>query len=115
MSWSDLSSPLALSPFSALTIIVSMPFIQQLLYPVLRDFKIPYPPTNRTTAGFVLQAAAVAYAFGVQKLIYNVGLFYDKFLGCPLSEGGVSNSLSAALQIVAHVLEGLKGGPLLPC
>ena len=67
----------------------------------------------------------MTYAFGVQKLIYNMGAFYDKSSGCPLSEGGtvsnsasvgtVSNSASVVLQIPAHVLEGLKGGPLLPC
>ena len=97
-----------LQTISALTVIISMPLIQQLIYPALRNLELSYPPINRTTAGFILQAAAMAYAIGVQKLIYNVRPCYDKPWKCPVSEGGtVPNSVSVALQVPAYVRDGL--------
>ena len=100
---------------SALTVIVSMPLIQQLIYPALRNLKIPYPPINRITAGFFLQAAAMAYASGVQKLIYNAGPCYARPLKCPLSESSsIPNSVSVALQVPAYVLDGLVGALYYP-
>ena len=90
-----------------------MPLIQQLIHLAL--LKIPYSPVNRITAGFFLQAAAMAYATGAPKLIYNAGPCYDKPLKCPLSEGGaIPNSVSVALQVPAYILDGLAGALYYP-
>ena len=95
---------------SALTVIISMPVMQQLVYPVLQKLKIAYPPINRITAGFVLQAAAMAYASGVQKIIYSAAPCYESPLKCSLSENGsIPNHVSVALQVPAYVLDGLAG------
>ena len=100
---------------SALTVIISMPLIQQLIYSVLRHLKISYPPINRITVGFFLQAAAMAYASGVQKIIYSAGPCYEKPLKCPLSaDGAIPNSVSVALQVPAYVLDGLVGALYYP-
>ena len=85
-----------------------MPFIQQLIYPALRNLKVPYPPISRIIAGLVLQTAAMAYASEVLKLIYNARPCYDKPFKYPLSEGGtVPNSVSVALPVSDHVLDRL--------
>ena len=95
---------------SALTVIISMPLMQQLVYPALQKLKIPYPPISRITAGFYLQAAAMAYASGVQKMIYSVGPCYEAPLKClSSSNGAVPNRISVALQVPAYVLDGLAG------
>lgn len=95
---------------SALAVIISMPVMQQLVYPALQKLKIPYPPINRITTGFFLQAAAMAYTSGVQKIIYSAAPCYEMPLKCPLSVGGsIPNNVSVALQVPAYVLDGLAG------
>ncbi|KAG9669737.1 hypothetical protein KCU99_g6465, partial [Aureobasidium melanogenum] len=95
---------------SALTVILAMPLVQNLLYPLLRRLHIPHPPIYRITAGFFLQAGAMAYAAGVQKMIYNTGPCYDMPNKCltPHSSPG-PNHISVAIQIPAYVLDGLAG------
>jgi POT family proton-dependent oligopeptide transporter len=95
---------------SALTVIIPMPVMQQLVYPALQQLKIPYPPISRITADFYLQAAAMAYASGVQKMIYSAGSCYEAPLKCQLtSNGAIPNRVSVVLQVPACVLDGLAG------
>ena len=94
--------------FSALTVIIAMPIMQKLIYPTLERARIPYPPINRITAGFVLQAGAMAYAAGLQRMIYNAGPCYDRPLHCVDSDGGaIPNHVSVGFQVPAYVLDGL--------
>lgn len=100
---------------SALTVVIATPILQQLVYPGLQKLRIPCPPINRITAGFILQAAAMAYASGVQKLIYDAGPCFRSPLKCPASPGGaIPNHVSVGLQMPAYVLDGLAGALYYP-
>lgn len=56
---------------SQIAIIVFVPVIDRLVYPLLRKMHIPFPPINRIVVGFWVAAAAMAYAAIVQHLIYS--------------------------------------------
>lgn len=98
---------------SALTVIIAMPILQRLFYPALRRLKIPSPPISRITAGFFLEAAAMAYAAGVQKIIYNSGPCYESPLKCSAGES-LPNHVNVAIQVPAYVLDGLAGAFFYP-
>lgn len=95
---------------SALTVIIAMPLVQNILYPLLRRLHVPNPPIYRITLGFFLQAGAMAYAAGVQQMIYNTGPCYDQPNKCstPQSSPG-PNHINVAIQIPAYILDGLAG------
>lgn len=92
-----------------ISIILFIPIMEKGIYPLLRKMKIPFKPITRITFGFILAAAAMAYAAGIQKMVYNAGPCYDDPLECPASnEGSIPNKIHVALQVPAYVLIGLS-------
>ena len=95
-----------------ITIIIFIPIMDRLLYPALRKAGIPFRPITRITFGFFFGAAAMAYAAGVQKLIYKAGPCYDAPLVCDaanLPDGTVlPNNVHVAVQTPAYALIGLS-------
>ncbi|KAJ7234447.1 POT family-domain-containing protein [Mycena rebaudengoi] len=91
-----------------LSVIVLLPLAQQILYPALRKAKITFSPINRMALGFLLEVFAMAYASGVQHLVYSAGPCYNAPLKCPESRNGtIPNNVSVFLQTPIYVLEGL--------
>ncbi|KAF8244417.1 oligopeptide transporter [Wilcoxina mikolae CBS 423.85] len=85
--------------------IVLGPVFQKLLYPLLNKHKISFGPIGRITVAFVTMAAAMAYAAGVQRLIYNTGPCYEKPLACPASDSGrIPNSVSVWIQTPVYFI-----------
>jgi POT family proton-dependent oligopeptide transporter len=91
-----------------IAIIIFIPVMEQAVYPLLRKLRIPFRPITRITFGFLLAAAAMAYAAGIQKYIYDQGPCYNFPLTCDASDGGrIPNRAHVALQVPAYVLIGL--------
>lgn len=55
----------------------------QALYGFLARRRLPFGPIARISTAFLLCAAGMAYAAGLQKLIYATGPCYDAPLACP--------------------------------
>lgn len=60
--------------------------IQNLVYPLLARYRIPFGPIARMAMALLIMAAGMAYAAGVQQLIYNQGPCYDAPLQCPAAQ-----------------------------
>lgn len=81
------------------------PVIQTILYPTLRKIGIPFGPIARMTSAFVAMSAAMAFAAGVQKLIYTKGPCYEHPLACPDSKyGSIPNDISVWAQTPVYFL-----------
>jgi POT family proton-dependent oligopeptide transporter len=77
----------------------------QMLYTHLSKRKIQFPPVSRIVVGFIFMSASMAYAAGVQKIIYNTGPCYDAPLACPASDDGrIPNQVSVFLQIPVYFI-----------
>ena len=60
------------------------------------------------TVGFVIEAAAMAYVAGIQKLVYSRPPCYSHPRQCKASDGGkIPNDVHVLTQIPVYVLEGL--------
>lgn len=73
--------------FDPIAIIVFVPILDRLVYPLMRKMHINFPPINRITLGFWVASLAMAYAAIVQHLIYAAGPCYEAPL-CTASEVG---------------------------
>lgn len=95
-----------------ITILVFIPIMDRLVYPFLRKCGIPFKPITRIFFGFMFGAAAMAYAAGVQKLIYSAGPCYDAPGNCDAGvqpDGTVlPNNVHVAVQTPAYLLIGLS-------
>lgn len=95
-----------------ITIIIFIPICDYFLYPGLTKLGIKMYPITRIFWGFMLGAGAMAYAAGVQKLIYKAGPCYEKVAACPaalLPDGSYSpNNVHVAIQAPAYLLIGLS-------
>ncbi|KAK3358787.1 peptide transporter PTR2-A [Lasiosphaeria hispida] len=81
------------------------PLMQNMLYPSLRRIGIAFGPIARMTWAFVAMSTAMAYAAGVQKLIYSRGPCYDHPLACPDAAGGsVPNEINVWVQTPLYFL-----------
>ena len=79
--------------------IVLGPPMQKLLYPFLAKRKIPFGPITRVMTAFIVISASMAYAAGVQKLIYSRGPCYNIPLACPASDNGrIPNEVNVFVQ-----------------
>jgi POT family proton-dependent oligopeptide transporter len=56
-----------------LGIVIMIPILDQLVYPMLRRAKIRFSPLRRMTAGFFIACAAMVWAAVVQSQIYAKG------------------------------------------
>lgn len=91
-----------------LTNIIFYPFIQHIVYPLLRRHKLPFRSAAKITLGFFLLSGVMAYAAGVQRLIYTSGPCYDAPLRCPASDGGrIPNQVSMFVQIPIYSIGGM--------
>lgn len=92
-----------------ISIIIFVPFMVKGIYPLLRKLKIPFKPITRITFGFFLAAASMAYAAGVQRMIYDTAPCFDEPLACDASDGGrLPNRVHVAIQTPAYVLMGFS-------
>ncbi|PLB55687.1 oligopeptide transporter [Aspergillus steynii IBT 23096] len=81
------------------------PIIQKLLYPGLQSQGIAFGPIARMTWSFVTMSSAMAFAAGLQKLIYTRGPCYESPLTCPDSDGGrIPNDISVWVQTPVYFL-----------
>ncbi|OTA98393.1 hypothetical protein M426DRAFT_326018 [Hypoxylon sp. CI-4A] len=86
------------------------PVIQKGLFPFLRRRKIAFGPIRRMAVALIFIAAGIAYAAGLQQLIYSKGPCFDHPLECPaavtVGEGNPArpNEVSIWLQTPLHFL-----------
>ncbi|KAK6532044.1 hypothetical protein TWF694_003207 [Orbilia ellipsospora] len=95
--------------FDPIAIIVFVPILDRIIYPMLQKARIKFPPVNRITLGFTVASFAMAYAAIVQHLIYSAGPCYKSPL-CPASEvNGVAqgNDVHIAVQAPAYIFVGI--------
>jgi len=92
------------------TILLFLPIIDRVIFPVLRRHGIILRPIKRITIGFASIGLGVAYAAIVQHLIYNAGPCYDKPLACPAAKQDgkiLPNDVHIAVQTPLYVFFGL--------
>ncbi|KAE9973412.1 hypothetical protein EG327_009099 [Venturia inaequalis] len=90
--------------FSGVACVIFGPVIQG-LYSLLAKRKIPFGPIARITAAFIVCAGAMAYAAGVQQLIYRSGPCYQYPLSCEASQGGkIPNDISVWVQLPVYFI-----------
>jgi dipeptide/tripeptide permease len=74
--------------FDPLAIIVCIPIMDRIIYPMLRRYRIPFPPINRIVLGFWVVALAMAYAAILQHYIYKAAPCFEHPL-CLTDKNGV--------------------------
>ncbi|KAJ6037414.1 hypothetical protein N7540_001693 [Penicillium herquei] len=95
----------AIQILNAISCIIIGPIIQKGLYPLLHRRNIDFGPIARITAAFFLMGASMAYAAGVQRLIYSRGPCFNMPLSCPESDGGkIPNSVSVWIQSPLYII-----------
>lgn len=81
------------------------PIIQQLLYPGLQRYGVAFGSISRMTWSFITISSLMAYAAGLQKLIYTRGPCYESPRTCPGSDGGkIPNNISVWVQTPSYFL-----------
>lgn len=96
--------------FDPISIIVFIPVLESLIYPILRRCHISFRPVTRISFGFIVAAIAMMYAAIIQHVIYISPPCYDK-PGCPASaiNGQTQgNRVHIAAQTPAYVFIGLS-------
>ena len=98
--------------FNPLTVIVFIPVCDKVVYPALRQIGIRFKPITRIFWGFMLGAAAMIYAAGVQHAIYGSPPCYNAPRRCEAglqTDGNYEpNRISVLVQIPAYLLIGLS-------
>jgi POT family proton-dependent oligopeptide transporter len=98
--------------FDAISIIVFLPIVDQIVMPTLRKLKIPFPPINRIVAGFWIGSMAMVYACVIQYYIYSAGPCYRSPKHCDAAKqpdgSVVGNNIHVAAQTGAYILIGLS-------
>lgn len=93
-----------LSAMASVASVIFAPPIQ-LLYNFLAKRRIPFQPIARIATALLICAGGMAYASGVQKLIYLAGPCYDSPLTCAASnDGRIPNEVNVWLQVPVYVL-----------
>ena len=97
-----------LPTINSVAVVIILPIMQHGVNPLLRRYHVPFPPISRMTVGFIIEAAAMAYVAGIQKLIYSRPPCYSHPRHCSASDGGkIPNDVHVLTQIPVYVLEGL--------
>lgn len=94
--------------FDPIAIIVFIPILDYIIYPLLRKCNIRFKPISRITFGFWVMALAMMYAAIVQHVIYSSPPCYDHPL-CPASKVNgklQGNNVHIAIQAPAYMLIG---------
>lgn len=85
--------------FDSIALIIFIPICDNIIYPLLRKYNIPFKPILRITLGFMFATASMIYAAVLQAKIYQRGPCYANF-----TDTCVSNDISVWIQIPAYVL-----------
>ncbi|OJJ61601.1 hypothetical protein ASPSYDRAFT_146144 [Aspergillus sydowii CBS 593.65] len=96
--------------FDPISIIVFIPVLETLVYPVLRRLRIRFRPISRISLGFIVASLAMMYAAIVQHLIYSAGPCYES-PGCDASivDGQAQgNNVHIAIQTPAYFFIGIS-------
>ncbi|KAL1957957.1 hypothetical protein VTO42DRAFT_5349 [Malbranchea cinnamomea] len=96
--------------FDPISIIVFIPIMDRLVYPLLRKLNISFRPITRISLGFIVASLAMMYAAIVQHLIYSAGPCYEH-PHCDASKvDGVAqgNNVHIAIQTPAYVFIGIS-------
>ncbi|KAF2834986.1 di/tri peptide transporter 2, partial [Patellaria atrata CBS 101060] len=101
-----------------LTVILTIPLLDRLLYPLLRSYSIPLPRPLLITLGFLLASASMLHAALLQRHIYHSPPCYTSPSSCaaaliPPSNTNPNptyrpNSVHIALQAPAYILIGFS-------
>ncbi|KAF1947027.1 oligopeptide transporter [Clathrospora elynae] len=84
--------------------IVFGPVVQNWLYPFLQRHRIPFRPITRLATGFLFMALSLAFATGIQQLVYVTGPCYCRPLDCPAGKSGtIPNHVNVFLQTPIYV------------
>ncbi|KAK3290960.1 oligopeptide transporter [Chaetomium fimeti] len=76
----------------------------QALYNLLARRRISFGPIARISTAFLICGGGMAYAAGLQRLIYNTGPCYDAPLACAASDGGRRpNDVNVWVQLPVYV------------
>lgn len=95
----------AIPAFNAVGCVVLGSMVQYILYPTLWRYSVPFEPIARMTWSFIATSMAMAYAAGLQKMIYSTGPCYDMPRACPASDNGsIPNNITVWLQIPVYFL-----------
>lgn len=96
--------------FDPISIIVFIPLLETVVYPIMRRLKIPFRPITRISLGFVVASLAMMYAAIIQHVIYSAGPCY----GQPLCDASIvdgtafGNNVHIAIQTPAYVFIGVS-------
>lgn len=80
-----------------IALIILIPLMDRIIYPLLRKYNLPLGPILRITVGFFFAAAAMGYTAGIQAKVYASPPYYDH-------PAGQQNWISAAYLIPSYVL-----------
>ncbi|OJJ41505.1 hypothetical protein ASPWEDRAFT_48069 [Aspergillus wentii DTO 134E9] len=95
--------------FNPISAFMLVPLMERVVYPTLQRWKMPFKPITRITVGFLAMACAIAYAAGIQHLIYTSPPCYDTPLGAECSQNGkLPNQVNVFLQLPIHALTSLS-------
>ncbi|PSN69745.1 putative MFS peptide transporter Ptr2 [Corynespora cassiicola Philippines] len=96
--------------FDPISILVFLPILDRIVYPLMRKAKIGFPPINRIVTGFWVASLAMAYAAVIQYYIYKSGPCYDHPLCDASMVDGVAqgNKIHIAAQTGAYMLIGIS-------
>lgn len=96
--------------FDPISIIVFIPLLEAIVYPLMRRLKIPFRPITRIALGFVVASLAMMYASIVQHLIYSAGPCYQHPLcAASIVDGqAYGNNVHIAIQTPAYVFIGIS-------
>jgi POT family proton-dependent oligopeptide transporter len=76
----------------------------QALYSLLAKHRIAFGPMKRIAVAYIICGSAMAYASGVQQLIYNTGPCYDAPLACTASRNGrIPNDINVWTQLPVYI------------
>jgi POT family proton-dependent oligopeptide transporter len=88
---------------SGVACVVFGPVIQA-LYNFLAKHRIGFGPIKRIAVAYLICGGAMAYASGLQKLIYSTGPCYEAPLACAASDNGrIPNTINVWMQLPIYV------------
>ena len=91
-----------------ITVIILVPILDRMIYPILGRLKISFPPLIRITWGFMLCGLAMAYAAVIQHLIYLAPPCFEHPRSQDCMDGKLPNQIHVALQTPAYILIALS-------
>ncbi|KAI8071321.1 POT family-domain-containing protein [Gongronella butleri] len=90
-----------LQNLNPLALIICIPIVDQVVYPLFRRAKMPLRPIMRIIIGFFFASVAMAYCAGIQSYIYTQPPYYN-------NPDGRKNDVSVAYVVPAYVLIGIS-------